>query len=44
MTPAENPVATDRSRRFVRFAKNAIVLPIPVDSPAATVNPNAAPT
>jgi hypothetical protein len=44
MTPAENPVATDRSLRFVRFAKNAIALPSPVDSPAATVSPNATPT
>ena len=35
MTPAENPVATESSRRFVRLAKNAIALPSPVDSPAA---------
>jgi hypothetical protein len=44
MTPAENPVATERSLRFVRFAKNAIALPTPVDSPAAIVRPNAIPT
>jgi hypothetical protein len=44
MTPPEKPVATERSLRFVRFAKNAMALPSPVDRPAAIVSPKAIPT
>src|SRR3989304_6963057 len=39
MTPAENPVETERKRELVRLAKKAIALPMPVAMPATTVSP-----
>jgi hypothetical protein len=41
ITPAENPRTPDNSLVFVRFVKNAIRLPIPVDNPAIRVSPKA---
>ncbi len=41
ITPAENPRAIVRSFVFVRLAKNARALPMPVDRPANNVRPNA---
>jgi len=41
MTPAENPVVTDRKRKSVLLAVNAMMLPIAVAIPANKVNPNA---
>jgi hypothetical protein len=41
MTPAENPRDVERNLVFVRFAKKAIALPIPVASPANRVIPKA---
>ena len=41
MTPAEKPSDAARNDRFVRFAKIAARLPIPVARPANAVSPSA---
>lgn len=38
MTPALNPSAADRNLGFTFLYRNAIILPIPVNSPANRVN------
>lgn len=40
MTPAENPKEADKNLVLALFAKKAIALPIPVESPAISVNIN----
>ncbi len=41
MTPAENPRLMAKNLVFVGLARNAIKLPMPVDSPASSVSKNA---